>query len=438
MAQSLSSPGVRFGPLLVPQPQIDPQKWSVVACDQFTSQPEYWRDVASFVGEAPSTYHIILPEVYLGGPEEERRIASAQHKMSEYLRSGILREVQGPIFVQRSTSEGVRSGLVLAVDLEQYDARDDWDGLIRASEQTVLERVPPRARIRRGAALETSHVILLMDDPSDSVLGPLKGYASAQASLYDFDLMLGSGHLTGTLIDDAQIRNGIVAALGNLVTSREEAATPHGGKEKPFLFAVGDGNHSLAAAKLVWEEIKTQVGLDHPARYALVELENLYDDAVAFEPIHRVLFGVHVDLWASLADAFGSGAKVEPVPTSFGVQTIVQAQSGSIQRIGVVSPSALSVLSLAQPSSPLAVGSVQDFLDSLIKDGAVERVDYIHGDDAFFDLALKEGNAGFYLPALSKRQLFPAIQKDGRLPRKAFSMGEAREKRFYFETRRIA
>lgn len=437
MAQSLSSLGIRFGPLLVPQPQIDLQKWAVVACDQFTSQPEYWRDVASFVGEAPSTYHIILPEVYLGGPQEEGRIASAQRKMGAYLEGGVLREVQGPIFVQRSTSEGVRNGLVLAVDLEQYDVRDDWDGLIRASEQTVLERVPPRARIRRGAALETSHVILLMDDPADTVLGPLKAYASAQAPLYELDLMLGGGHLTGTLVDDAQLRTGMVTALGSLLSSREGSAPSEEDKAKPFLFAVGDGNHSLAAAKLVWEEIKPEVGPDHPARYALVELENLYDEAIVFEPIHRVLFGLHVDLWASLVDRFGFGAKVDPVPTSFGVQTIVQAQSAPVQKVGVVSRNGMGVLSLAQPPSPLPVGFLQNFLDDLVSEGAVERVDYIHGDDAFFELALREGNAGFYLPALSKGQLFPAIRKEGRLPRKSFSMGEARDKRFYFETRRI-
>jgi hypothetical protein len=437
LAQSLSSLGIRFGPLLVPQPQIDLQKWAVVACDQFTSQPEYWRDVASFVGEAPSTYHIILPEVYLGGPQEEGRIASAQRKMGAYLEGGVLREVQGPIFVQRSTSEGVRNGLVLAVDLEQYDVRDDWDGLIRASEQTVLERVPPRARIRRGAALETSHVILLMDDPADTVLGPLKAYASAQAPLYELDLMLGGGHLTGTLVDDAQLRTGMVTALGSLLSSREGSAPSEEDKAKPFLFAVGDGNHSLAAAKLVWEEIKPEVGPDHPARYALVELENLYDEAIVFEPIHRVLFGLHVDLWASLVDRFGFGAKVDPVPTSFGVQTIVQAQSAPVQKVGVVSRNGMGVLSLAQPPSPLPVGFLQNFLDDLVSEGAVERVDYIHGDDAFFELALREGNAGFYLPALSKGQLFPAIRKEGRLPRKSFSMGEARDKRFYFETRRI-
>ncbi len=432
--------GVQVADVLLPKPGIDLQKWAVIACDQFTSQPEYWEKVAALVGEAPSTFHMILPEVYLGTPEETRRIQSAQEAMRRYLEANLFETYSGLIYVERTVAGKTRRGLILALDLEKYEFTPGAQSLIRATEGTILERIPPRMRIRRGAPLELPHILVLIDDPERTVIEPVAEQSERLPLLYDFDLMLGSGHLRGRWVDDSALEQQVVQALERLA-SPEVFYTKYGVERDKgvLLFAVGDGNHSLATAKSVWEELKAQVGPDHPARYALVEIENLYDEGLEFEPIHRVVFNVQSDLVADLKAWFGERLTLQPYANED--EMVEQVHRLPVQgehRFGIISAQGNWLASIQRLDSNLPVGSVQAFLDAWLKEHKEAKIDYIHGREVVSRLGRQPGNYGFYLPAMPKTELFRTVILDGVLPRKTFSMGEAIEKRFYMEARRIA
>lgn len=409
------------GELLLPADCSSLTEWACVACDQFTSQPRYWEDVRRFVGNHPSTLDLILPECYLN--EAPQRIERIHRAMLDDLEKGVLVPAvsNGFILVERNTSSGARVGLVALLDLECYDPAKGSKSLVRASEETIAERVPPRMTVRRGAALETSHVLMLMDDPMHSVIEPLFQKHDELDCLYDFPLMMGGGHLTGYAVTDPADITSIYDALHRL----RARLSP----EDPLLFAVGDGNHSLAAAKACWEEIKRGLTPEetvvHPARFAMVELENIHDDALRMEPIHRVLFGCDGD---DLLDEIAAFAAAKGATLAAGPQA---------QEIAVVYEGKEVTLSIEGSPYKLAVGTLQAFLDGWLSAHPQARLDYIHGEDTVRTLVAGEGAVGFLLPTPERDRLFDTIRAEGALPRKTFSLGSANEKRYYMECRRL-
>ncbi len=430
---------MRIPRLLLPRPGIDLEKWAVIACDQFTSEPEYWHAVAERVGDAPSTYHMILPEVYLGTPEAEERIHAIRRTMHEYLQQDLFVEYEGLVLVERTAGGKTRHGLMLALDLEQYDYSPGSTSLIRASEGTILERIPPRIRIRSSAPLEVPHILVLIDDPERTVIEPLVAARGALTRLYDFELMLDSGHLTGYLVDDRGHQERVLAALRELADPLAFARRYGLQPGRPvLLFAVGDGNHSLATAKAWWEQIKPDVGMDHPARYALVEVENIHDEGLEFEPILRVLYDVKADPIRAVGDFYGGRCRTAPCASADEMLAAVDRQAAAGHTIGVILPTGCHVATVADPPGNLPVGTLQEFLDAWGARGGFGSIDYVHGAEVALRLGSQPGNASFYLPAIAKSALFKTVVLDGVLPRKTFSMGEARAKRFYMEARRIA
>jgi hypothetical protein len=430
--------GIQIPQVYLPRPGTDLQKWAVIACDQFTSEPEYWHDVEKIVGDAPSTLHLTFPEVHLEKAGGGERIRNIQASMKKYLEAGILQPRDGIIYIERTVAGKTRKGIVLCLDLECYDYNKGSSSLIRATEGTIVDRLPPRIKIREGAALELPHILVLIDDPNHTVIEPLGAAKSKLEKLYDFDLMPGSGHLAGYAVDEEH-ENQVVAALRGLADPKTFAAKYGIGNDQPvLLFAMGDGNHSLATAKAIWEKVKAQVGMEHPARYALVEIENVHDEGLEFEPIHRVLFGLKKDLLAELETTFGANFKYTPVAGAAEMVKAVDDSEGGKQAIGLVGGGGkFGVIGIAHASSNLAVGTIQSFLDAFLKNGGAEKIDYVHGEDVVERLALQDGNAGFYLAGMHKSELFKTVILDGALPRKTFSMGEARAKRFYMEARKI-
>lgn len=431
--------GIKIPDILLPKSDIDLQKWAVIACDQFTSEPDYWKEVDTLVGDAPSTYHMILPEVFLDTPEEQKRLASTQEYMRAYLQNGIFRRVDDLIYVLRKVNGRSRRGLMVCLDLEQYDYNKGAETLIRATEGTILDRLPPRIRIREGAPLELPHILVLFDDPTDTVFGPLDEQSMGFEEVYDFDLMLGSGHLTGIAINNEDVRQNIFQALENLIDPDifAEKYNLIPGKHKPMLFAMGDGNHSLATAKAIWEKVKPTVGMDHPARYALVEIENIHDPALEFEPIHRLIFNLQKDILAEMQASWGERLSVLPVDSLEQMAAEVDEAVEPWHLVGWITPEGPKLLKINQPEDNLPVGTLQRFLDGFMAEGGAEKLDYVHGTEILFEKGSQPGNTGFYVPGMDKSDLFKTVILDGALPRKTFSMGEAKEKRFYMECRKI-
>lgn len=418
--------GTGFFPadMLIPKNR-DMKTWSVIACDQYTSEPEYWENVRTFVGNSPSTLHMILPEAQLKSDDVSQRIGKLNQNMKDYLTNGIFDEVKDSfVLVERKLkSGGIRTGLVGAVDLEQYDYNKGAGSLIRATEGTVLERIPPRVRVREGALLEAPHVMLLIDDPERTVIEPLAKSKNNFEKLYDSDLMCESGRVSGYKVSGKNLIK--VSEALKALAEPSAFEEKYGVKGKPvLLFAVGDGNHSLATAKECWERVKKTLPegeTENPARYALVELVNIHDASLDFEPIHRVVFGIEPEKVINSFLKFYPGAELG---------------EGKGHRIEFVNASGHGTLTVENPKSGLAVGTLQNFLDDYIgKNGGT--VDYIHGGDVVENLASKPGNIGFLLPKMGKSELFRTVITDGVLPRKTFSMGNACDKRFYLECRKI-
>lgn len=397
------------GDILLPQ-KISMRKWACVACDQFSSEPEYWDRVSEYVGDAPSTFHMIIPEAYLKQGSTDARLESIYRSMDQYLERGIFRTYRRSfIYLERRMTDGsARRGLIGQVDLEDYDYAPGSSTRIRATEDTVAERIPPRMRLLEQAKLEFAHVLLLCDDRKDAIMTAAKTVLGEK--VYDFDLMEDGGHITGWLIDGLG-----VSVVNTAVSEYIDAVLQILGDPGAMAFAVGDGNHSLASAKACWEKLKPTLSeterLDHPARYALVELENIHDPAIVFEPIHRILWGVPIEALMSALQPFcaDSGYPLE-----------------------VLSSGRNETIYLEQSRSPLALAIVQPVLDDLIAqyNGSI---DYIHGEDTVHALASEEGAVGLILPGIDKKSLFPGVMQGGVLPRKTFSMGTAREKRYYLE-----
>ena len=434
--------GFRLPRICLPRPDIDLKKWAVIACDQYTSEPDYWHKLEREVGAAPSSLHLIFPEVYLGSPGAPARIQAIQDTMRRYLADGLLYERDGAILVERTIGTAVRRGLMLELDLEHYDFGSSSTSLIRPTEGTMVERLAPRIEVRRGAELELPHILVLIDDPQRTVIEPLAAVREQLAKLYETELMLGGGRVAGYAVDAAHSERA-VRALQALCRPQAYAArygvpvdTP------PMLFAMGDGNHSLATAKSIWELAKATVGMDHPSRYALVEVENIHDPALEFAPIHRLVFGVRSDVRQALAESFASRLTCTDVPSAAEMRERVNAihsANGSHHAAGLVGPGArFSVIEVADPSATLAVGTFQAFIDGWIERGGASHVDYVHGDDVLERLSMDPGCIGIHLAGLSKSELLRRVVHEGPLPRKTFSMGEADEKRFYIEARRIA
>lgn len=428
----------RLPRLLLPRPGIDLAKWAVIACDQYTSEPEYWQRVEREVGDAPSTLHLIFPELYLGTADAAARIGRIQHTMRRYLAEGLLREHAGAIYVERTIGSRVRRGLMLELDLEEYDFSAESRSPIRPTEGTIVERLASRIEVRRGAELELPHVLVLIDDPQGTVIEPVAAGHDALARLYETDLMQGGGHVAGFALD-ATRGEGIVRALRALASPEAFAArygVPTG--IPVMLLAVGDGNHSLATARAYWDSIRGSVHQNHPARFALVEVVNVYDPALEFAPIHRLLFGVSADIRAALAAQFGDRLTGTELPSAAAMRERVAAAKGPRHVAGLIGPGPrFTLIEVAEPESTLAVGTFQPFVERFIERGGATHVDYVHGDDTLARLARENGCVGLHLPVIGKDELLRRVVREGPLPRKAFSMGEADEKRFYVEARRI-
>ena len=430
--------GIQAAPLVLPAPGIDMTAWAVIACDQYTQDADYWRRAEAAAEGRPSALNLILPEVYLNAPDRHERIRRIHETMRQYLAGGVLVQTE-PCFmyIERTTAYGrTRRGLIACIDLDAYDWKPESAALIRATEETIAARLPPRMDVRRGAALELPHIMLLADDADDALMQAAKETAQGEPPVYDAELMLNGGHIRGWRVP-ASAADKIARALGGIAARNTDAAG------RAFLFAVGDGNHSLAAAKAVWDEYRAAraaAGEDaaqtahSPLRYALVEIVNIYDAGIVFEPIHRVLFGA------------------EPAQL---IQYVRAALGGTVRRTedrreaeraaGAASPfvfayahdgGGMQYLILDTDIAELAVSRLQPVLDSFIRQSGAE-IDYIHGSDEVFRLGEKKQTIGLLLPPIVKDNFFSTIAAVGCLPRKSFSMGEADEKRFYLEARRL-
>jgi len=431
--------------ILLPRQGVDLRRWAVIACDQYTSEPEYWEAVDRLVAEQPSTLRLVFPEVYLEDDDGDARIARINASMNQYLADGVLvSQGRGFVLIDRKTSHvASRKGLVVALDLEAYDYRPGTKTLIRATEGTIVDRLPPRIRVRENAAIELPHIMVLIDDPEQTVIEPL--FEAALEKVYDFDLMQGSGALRGWRVDQPALLDEVANALAALAEKERFQQRYDVEDDEVMLYAMGDGNHSFATAKAIWERLKSDAAdpadvMGHPARYALVELVNVHDPGLEFEAIHRVLFDVSVDDLLSKAAIYyrqaGTPCAVEKY-SGLDQATAAAEAAGVAHAIAFVTADGFGLLRVDHPTLTLEVATLQNFLDDYLKNQPQARIDYIHGDDAVTRLGPQNGNIGFYLPSISKHDLFRTIVRDGALPRKTFSMGEADEKRFYLEARRI-
>lgn len=392
--------------ILLPKSSVDLNKFSVVACDQFTSQREYWEELSDYVGDNVSTLNLIFPEVYLNDADKEGRISNIHTRMRNYVEEGVFTEHHGLVYVKRIDSVGkLREGLVLAIDLEEYDYTPQNNAVIKATEKTVVERLPARIEVRQGASLEFPHIMLLADDEKDEIF--IKVRESVKDKLYDFELNMKGGKISGYSLDN---QDEIINKIENL--SKNEY-----GKGKNIMFAVGDGNHSLATAKECWNNIKATLSEEerktHKARYALCELVNLYDKSLKFEPIHRVIYGGGREYIDFLKKNVSGQGKCKIV------------FDGKEEYIDI------------PLSESEAIADLQNATDEFLSLNKNAEIDYIHGDDYLLDIANKNNAVAVFMPTISKESLFKFVATRGVLPRKSFSMGNAEDKRYYLEGRKI-
>lgn len=404
---------IQIPKILLPNDSIDFTKWAVVACDQFTSEPEYWEELAKIVGDAPSTLDMILPEVYLTSDNQEK-IDKINNAMHNYLESDFFKEIESMVLVKRTLDNGdTRLGLMLAIDLDAYEYTPKNTALIKATEKTVEERIPPRLQVRQNACLEVPHIMLLIDDPQGEIIESLYADSDIFDKLYDFELNMNGGHITGFKVENSE---DVIDKINSFLVPeyiRDRYNSDHG-----MLFAVGDGNHSLATAKECWNNIKANLTEEerksHPARYALCELVNLHDESLVFEPIHRLIFGAGQDFIDGMMSTLHGEGRIR------------------IRYNG-------ENYSVAVPENPSdAIKDIQDYIDKYISSHEGVRQDYIHGDETLSQLVKKNEALGIFMPTLSKSGFFDYVVRRGVLPRKSFSMGVANDKRYYLECRKIA
>ena len=418
--------GLAIPKILIPDEKVNMKKWAVIACDQYTSDLRYWEEVERTVGNSPSTLRMMLPEAYLETPDKQERIADTRETMYDYIEAGILKELpEGFILVERMIGGIPRKGLMVLVDLEQYEFDITKKPLIRPTEQTVRDRIPPRMQIRIDAAVEMPHILAMIDDPNNTVIEPVWEKRHSLKKLYDFDLMMDSGRITGYFVDSYELINGVFNAM--------EMLPAHDGMK----ICVGDGNHSLATAKEIWNRAKLSLSAEElavsPLRYALVELINLHDPALSILPIYRALFNVNpsncIQYIVEKLNARGLGARLifsrrRITPETMDPNTIYFESKDSMGRI-----------ELSRISGHMMLEDLQAALEQFILDHPASKLDYIHGDDIINELKTQYNTLCFILPALSKNRFMDTIVENGVLPKKCFSLGEADEKRFYLECR---
>jgi len=432
--ERLKNLGLHTADILLPKSGVDLSKWAVVACDQYTSEKSYWEQAQSYVGNDPSTLNLIYPEAYLEDAEPERRIEAINAHMATYVDSDLFDTHKGCFFlVHRTTNtyEKGRWGLLVLLDLEQYDYSVGSRSMIRATEGTILSRIPPRKEIRKNAPLELPHIMVLISDLEKSVIEPLAAKRDQLKMAYDTTLMAGGGSLSAWVVNTRDDFASIADGLEKI----QAALDP----ENPLLYAMGDGNHSLATAKSCWEDVKQTIPQDeweaHPARFAMVELENIYDPGLAFEPIHRVLFGLEFETFRAEVEKCASFVVIEKVADLETLHKLINEKS-EFQRFGYRDKGGYILFNLSGAVANIAAGTLQVVIDSLLAQKKAS-VDYIHGEEVTATLGEKPGNCALILPNVSKDTFFETIIKDSALPRKTFSMGEANEKRYYMEARKI-
>lgn len=392
---------VRSCDILLPSKDADLYKYSCIACDQFTSDKNYWNSVEEIVKDAPSTYRMTFPEIYLS-KDNTKRTEEICSNMNSYLSSGFFRTLENSvIYVERTQFNGcVRKGLVLAVDLEEYDFSKNSKSKIRATEGTIEDRLPPRVKIRQNAPLELPHIMILIDDRNDEVFGFVKNASKTQQ--YSTDLMMNGGSIKGWSIDEPEK---VISLLDKVTGARD------------IEYAVGDGNHSLATAKRCWENLKPTLTdaekANHPARFALCEIVNLYDTSLVFEPIHRIMFNTDFGALKKYFNFSDSGHCFKFVVDGKEIPATIKA------------------------THEICVGSVQTVLDKFLAENPDSNIDYVHEAEQITALSKNKNTIGILLPAMEKTSLFDAVENFGSLPRKTFSMGEGKDKRYYFEARKI-
>ena len=421
--------------ILLPE-NIDLSSWSVIACDQYTQDKDYWKKAAEAAGNKPSALNLIFPEVYLSDGNMDERIKNIQKQMKSYIDGGVFAPAaEECIYIERKTVYGrTRRGLVLCVDLDKYEWKPGSKALIRATEATVPERIPPRMKIRNGAPLELPHIMLLANDPDDVLVGGAQKVSAKNSPVYDGDLMQNSGHITGWAVKGNEAEAVLEKALAKLYSDGNDS------NGDTFLFAVGDGNHSLATAKAVWEENKASLSPDSPVRYALVEVVNIYDSGLTFEPIHRVLFKLDSEKLLNAAAEKLDGTVIE-FDSAEKLEAAVSDKNADGAVYGFVfnKNGQVQYRLLQTKIKDLAIAALQPVLDEIMAAEKADKtqIDYIHGSDEVLELGAKAGNTGILLPPVDKDSFFATINGRGPLPRKSFSMGEASEKRFYVEARKL-
>ena len=423
--------GIKSADILLPREGIDLKKWATVACDQYTSEPEYWLDVEKIVADSPSTFRITFPEVYLEKEGKKERIRNIVKTMEDYIEEGVFTEYKDSFILVKRTCDGKsRYGLMAALDLDQYDYSKDSRSLIRATEGTILERIPPRKEIRKDAPLELPHIMVLISDEKRSVIEPLKDKMDSLKRIYSTELMKDGGYLEGYLIDSDDDKEMIYQAFESLYSALD--------KNNPLLFAMGDGNHSLATAKSCWEDMKKGLSeeerKDSKARYALVEIENIYDEALLFEPIHRVFFNLSMDEFEKEVLKYAKGMTYHREKSIEDMVERINSRDGLV--FGLSVNNELYSLEVKGSRNFLSASLMQSVIDSLKERNACQ-IDYIHGIDVTVRLSNEGNNIGIILPDVDKSSFFETVIKEGSFPRKTFSIGHANEKRYYMEARRI-
>ena len=399
--------------ILLPKKEYDYSKWATIACDQFTSQPDYWESLKYFVGDNKSTLNLVFPEAYLETVDKEAEVKKINKTMEEYLASNMFDSYNNFIYIERELEKGVvRKGIMIAVDLEAYDYSPQAKLPIRATERTVKERLPIRIEIRKDAPIEIPHICIFMDDREDKIMSSLKSKKKQMEKLYDFELSMNGGHITGYLVKDNEALKKKIDALLNPELLLEKYKT-----EDELLFVVGDGNHSLATAKECWNLIKPTLSEEeqktHPARYALCELQNIHDEAIVFEPIHRFIGGANEDF-------------IEYLQRTVDGEGSVRIVYEGIER---------TILVDSDPT--VAIADLQNAIDKYMEKHPGMYIDYIHGDDYLLDVAKEKDGIALFMPKIEKNTLFSYVTKHGVLPRKSFSMGHAESKRYYLEARKV-
>lgn len=422
--------GVRAADILLPKSGTDLEKWAVVACDQYTSERDYWESLKEEIGSSPSTLPLIFPEVYLEDNDKEDRIKNINKTMNEYMSDGTFTEYpESFILVKRTTESGTRYGLMVALDLECYDYSKDSKTLIRATEGTILSRIPPRVEIRKDAPIELPHIMVLINDKNRKIIEPLAENKDNLHLLYDTELNKNGGRLTGYLVNDEKYIKGIVKGFKNLYSSLD--------KQNPLMFAMGDGNHSLATAYTIWNEKKKTLTEEEKkndkARFALVELENIFDPGLQFEPIHRVFFGLSKNTFDELLSSFCTSFDQKECKDKDEMLSLIASDG---QHFGLISGENFILYTVNGGQKKIASGTIQGVIDKMLSEKKGE-VDYIHGVDVVINLSKKEGNLGLILPPINKDNFFHDMILDGAYPRKTFSIGHANEKRYYMEARKI-